>query len=118
MPRYLKDTKLEVWRDQEAWQDDAGAWHSGGSYLAGTVWGNFKGTDYSEFYALHARWEEPTFKATITRPIFDVEIGDHVRYKGTFYQVKTIDDLTGKIGRDMKLTCQLDMHWEPGDEPE
>lgn len=56
MPKYQKDVKLEVWKDHEAWQDDAGTWHDGGSYKAGTVWGNLKGTDYSEFYALHARW--------------------------------------------------------------
>lgn len=113
MPKYQKDVKLEVWRDLPGKQDAEGAWHNDGNFKAGTVWANVKGTNYSEFYALHAKWAEPIFNATITRPSWDVMLGDHVAYKGKWYQVKTIDDLTGKVGRDMKLVCQLDSRFVP-----
>lgn len=114
MPKYLKDSKFEVWKNAEGYQDAEGGWHVGGPYLAGSVWGNFKGTDYSAFYEIHARWVEPTFKATVTRPWWDIEVGDHIRHNGKFYQVTEIDDLTGKIGRDMKLTCQYDSMFTAG----
>lgn len=118
MPKYLKDAKLEVWKRRDAYQDEAGAWHEGEAYKAGTVWGNLKGVDYSEFYALHARWAEPTFKATVTRPSWEIEVGDHIKHREKFYTVKSIDELTGKVGRDMKLTCQLDSRFVSGNEEE
>ena len=113
MPKYLKDTKLEIWKDTPSYQDDSGAWHHGGSVKAGEVWANVKGTDYSREYALSAAWDLPIFKVTITRPTWDVSLGDHVCYKGRYYVVKTIDELTGKVGRDMKLVVQLDNNWVP-----
>ena len=113
MPKYFKDTKLEVWRDGEAHQDGGGSWHRGEPYLAGTVWGNLKGEDFSETYAMSARWAKPVFKVTVTRPTWDIELGDHIRYKGRFYEVMTVDELTGKTGRDIKLTCQFDSFFKP-----
>jgi len=112
MPRYQKDVKLEIWKDGTPSQDEAGAWHAGVPYMAGSVWANLKGVDYSEFYALHASWPEPTFNATVTRPSWAIGVGDHVKHRGDFYEVKTINDLTGRIGRDMKLVCQLDTRFK------
>ncbi len=113
MPRYQKDTRLEVWRDEPAYQDEAGAWHYAGAYLVGSVWANVKGTDYSEQYAMSAHWARPIFKFTITRPIWDVTLEDHIRYRGEFFAVKTINELTGRIGHDMVIVCQRDEKFEP-----
>ena len=113
MPKYLKDTRFEIWKRGEESQDEAGGWHEGEPYLAGTVWGNLKGSDFSTFYALHAKWAEPIFKITVTRPSWPIELGDHVRYASKWYAIRTIDELTGKVGRDMKLTCQLDTRFRP-----
>ena len=113
MPRYQKDAKLSIWKPGQPYQDATGAFHKGEPYLAGVVWGNVKGVDYSEFYELHARWAEPTFKATVTRPSFEICVGDHVGHRGKWFEVKSIDDLTGRVGHDMKLTCQLDSRFVP-----
>lgn len=113
MPKYQKDAKLEVWRDNPSYQDDAGSFHGTGSAKVGEVWANAKGTDYSEQYAMSAHWAEPLFKFTVTRPSWAIEIGDHVKYQGRYYAIRTINELTGKAGRDMVLICQQDTHWTP-----
>lgn len=109
MPKYHKTNRVELWRDTDSYQDDEGSWHHGRPTQVATLWGNFKGKDYSLLYQHTGIWAKPLFEVTVTRPKFSVpRLGDHIRHGGEFYIVREIDDLTGDAGRDMKLTCELD----------
>lgn len=108
MPKHLKDTRIEYWKDKEPTQNDEGVIVPGGPYKVADLWANFKGKDYSEFYQIHAYWAKPIFQATFTRPGFAVEVGDHIKCDGLFYEVKSIDDLTGKPHSDVKVTVEYD----------
>ena len=79
-----------------------------------TFWANFKGTDYSLLYQQTGIWAKPTFDATLTRPKHNApRIGDHIRHEGAFYIVRQVNDLTGQVGHDMRLTCELDEDYRP-----
>lgn len=109
MPKFLKDTMIELWQDEPSYQDSAGAWHGGGHMQVATLWCSFKGKAYTELYQTQGIWAEPVFEATIERPRkLKIRVGDHVRHDGEFYRVQQINDLTGRPRSDMKLVCQLD----------
>lgn len=108
MPKYLKDTKVGYFKIGKGGLDGEGVYHDGRPYKVADLWANFKGTDFTAYYAAHAKWAEPVCALTITRPAFPVEIGDYVRHAGKFYEVKAIDDLTGRPHTDMKISCQYD----------
>lgn len=108
MPKYLKDTKLAYYKIGSGSVDDEGVFHKGGPYKVADLWSNFKGVDTSEHYALSATWVEPMFKATFTRPAFPVEVGDYICHEGKFYEIKTINDLTGKPHSDVVVIVQYD----------
>ena len=109
MPRYPKTTKVELWRTSNSYQDSEGSWHQGRPMQIATFWANFKGVDYKLMYQSWGEATKPLFEITITRGKFSVpHIGDHMRYGGDFYIVKQVNDLTGQVGHDMKLICELD----------
>lgn len=116
MPRYQKTTKVELWRTGESWQDEAGAWHDGRPTHRADLWANVKGRDYSEYYAIHGTWVKPCIDFTITRPRFTVpRLGDHIRYNGDFYKITQVNELTGQVGKDMRITCELDERFNRGE---
>lgn len=108
MPKYLKDTKVSVYRVSKGGLDDEGVYQQGKPFKVCDLWANFKGVDFTAYYAAHAKWAEPVFAITVTRPAQSIELGDYVKHDGGFYEVKSIDDLTGRPHCDMKLTCQYD----------
>ena len=109
MPDHHKTTRIELWRTLDDYVDDEGSWHEGRPTQVATFWGNFKGIDYKLLYQSWGVTDKPLFEITITRGKFSVpHIGDHMRYKGDFYAVKQVNDLTGQVGHDMKLICELD----------
>lgn len=109
MPDHHKTTRIELWRTLDDYVDDEGSWHEGRPTQVATFWGNFKGIDYKLLYQSWGVTDKPLFEITITRGKFSVpHIGDHMRYKGDFYIVKQVNDLTGQVGHDMKLICELD----------
>lgn len=109
MPKYQKTTRIELWRTPDEWQDAAGAWHQERPTHVATYWACFKGRDYSLLYQNTGVWAKPMFEATLTRPRFTtIKVGDHIRLDGAFYIVRQINDLTGQIGHDMTLVCELD----------
>ena len=112
MPKFPKTTKVELWRTSDSYQDSTGSWHKGRPAQIATWWACFRGKDYSLLYQTTGVWAKPTFEATITRPRFSVpKVGDHIRHDGEFYIVRAVDDLTGQVGHDMKLTCELDQEY-------
>ena len=114
MPKYPKTTRIELWRTADDWQDVTGSWHRGRPTQVATYWANFKGTDYSLLYQSTGVWAKPTFDVTITRPKrTKIRLGDHIKHDGKFYVVKQINDLTGEVGRDMRLTCEHDAEFKP-----
>lgn len=113
MPKYLKDTKVAYYRLGERSIDNEGVHHDGTPYKVADLWAHFKGVDFKAYYAIHATWVEPVCEFTITRPSFNVEIGDFVKHRGKFYEIRGIDDLTGRPHADMKLTCQYDTKEQP-----
>lgn len=109
MPKFHKTTKVELWRNSDSYQDSAGSWHAGRPTQIATWWACFKGKDYSLLYQNTGRWAKPLFEITIARPKFTKpKLGDHIRHEGKFYIVREINDLTGQVGHDMTLTCELD----------
>ena len=113
MPKYHKTTKVELWRTADDWQDNTGSWHAGRPTQIATLWACFKGRDYSLLYQSTGRWAKPLFDITVTRPKFTRPgIGDHIRHDGKFYIVRQVNDLTGQVGRDMTLTCELDVDYK------
>lgn len=108
MPKYLKDTKIGYWKIGEGGVDEEGVPTAGSPYKVADLWCNFKGRDFTEYYAAHASWAEPVFQATFTRPSFAVELGDFICHDGGYYEIKSIDDLTGRPHSDMKVTAQYD----------
>ena len=109
MPNHQKTTRVELWRTTGDYVDDEGSWHQGRPTQIATYWGNFKGVDYSLLYQSWGTFTKPLFEITITRGKFSVpHIGDHMRHEGEFYLVKQVNDLTGQVGHDMKLICELD----------
>ncbi len=109
MPKYQKTTKIELWRNEDRYQDNTGSWHAGRAVQLADLWCCFKGKDYSLLYQQTGVWAKPIFEVTITRPKhLKVRLGDHVRHDGDFYIVRQINDLTGQVGHDMKLVCELD----------
>lgn len=118
MPKYQKDVKLDIWKDNEPTQDRAGAWHGEGNRKVGSVWANVRGMKYDNYYAIHASWPKETFVATVTRPSFEIEVGDHTKRSDKYYKIVSIDDLTAKPGRDMKLVLEIDPQFVPSDEGE
>lgn len=111
MPKYPKTTKIELWRDGEAWQDEEGTWHNDEPHMVTELWTNLKGDDFRLLYQMYGRWAKPTFDLTITRPKttkFVPTLGDHIAYGGEYYIIRQINHLTGQPGRDMRVTCELD----------
>lgn len=109
MPKYAKVDKIEVWRDTDMWQDDAGGWHEGGTEKVLEAWANVKGKSYELHHEIHGEWGNPTVDLTITRPKYgSPELTDHVLLKGRWYVVVSVNELTGRTGRDMRLTVELD----------
>ena len=109
MPDHHKTTRIELWRTLDDYVDDEGSWHEGRPTQVATFWGNFKGVNYELTYQSWGAIDKPLFEVTITRGKFSVpRIGDHMRYNGDFYMVKQVNDLTGQVGHDMKLLCELD----------
>ena len=112
MPNYPKTTRVEYWRTTDSFQDLSGAWHQGRPMQVGTFWGNFKGKDYSLLYQTTGVWSKPVFEITITRPKHNApKVGDHMRHDGAFYEIKQVNDLTGAVGADMRLICELDEYY-------
>ena len=116
MPKYHKTTRVELWRTPETWQDATGAWHTERPTQIATFWANFKGTDYSLLYQNTGVWAKPTFEVTLTRPKHNApRLGDRIKHDGKLYIVKQVNDLSGQVGHDMKLTCVLDPDATPRD---
>ena len=113
MPRYQKNSKIQVFRDRPAYQDSEGSFHDDGNVKLGTLWANVRGKDFSETYALNSVWVEPVFTMTVSRPTYDILPGDHVIHRGRCFEVKTVNDLTGQLGHDMVLVVQADDQFEP-----
>lgn len=108
MPKYMKDTKVGYYKMSERCADEEGVYHDGAPYKVADLWAHFNGVNFTVYYAIHAEWAEPVCELTITRPSFAVELGDYVEHDGKFYEIRSIDDLTGRPHADMKLTCQYD----------
>ena len=109
MPDHQKTTRVELWRTTDDYVDLEGSWHAGRPAQIATFWGNFKGVNYELLYQSWGATIKPLFEITITRGRFSVpQIGDHMRHEGKFYMVKQVNDLTGQVGHDMKLLCELD----------
>ena len=107
MPRHLKDTRIEYWKIGEGHVDDEGIQHDGDPYKVADLWANFKGVDFTEYYAAHAVWAEPVFMATFTRPDFEIRLHDYLYHEGGYYEIKEINDLTGRPHSDVKVTVQF-----------
>lgn len=109
MPDHHKTTRIELWRTADSYIDLEGNEVEGTPTHIATFWGNFKGVNYELTYQSWGAIDKPLFEVTITRGKFSVpRIGDHMRYNGDFYMVKQVNDLTGQVGHDMKLLCELD----------
>ena len=109
MPKFHKTTRVELWRTTGDYIDNEGVWHEGRPTQIANFWACFRGIDYKLMYQSWGVATKPLFEITITRGKFSVpHIGDHMRYNNDFYVVKQVNDLTGQVGHDMKLICELD----------
>ena len=109
MPKYHKTTRIELWRNSKGHQDEEGAWHAGRLTQVADLWACLSGRDYREFYAMQGTWARPILDFVITRPKFSVpHLGDRIRYEGNFYEIVQVNELTGQVGHDMRITCELE----------
>ena len=108
MPKYLKDTKIEYWTETPGGPDSEGIWQDGEKVKVADLWANARGKNMTEYYAHNRMWPAPILEFVFTRPAFAVELSDHIRYKGTFYKIANIDELTGHPHSDIKITCEFD----------
>ena len=108
MPKHLKDTKIEYWRETDGGVDDEGVWQEGEKAKVADLWANARGKDMSQYYANHRAWPAPVWEFVFTRPSFEVKLADHIRHDGKFYTIANIDELTGRPHSDMKVTCEYD----------
>jgi len=109
MSQHPKTTKVELWRTTDSYIDAEGNEVEGRPTQIAAFWANFKGVNYELLYQSWGATTKPLFEITITRGKFSVpHIGDHIRHDGKFYMVKQVNDLTGQVGHDMRMICELD----------
>ena len=109
MPKFQKNSKIELWRNEENYQDEAGGWHSGRPSHIATYWACVKGVDYKVLFQNSAEWGKPAIEATITRPRTNApRLKDHIRHDGEFFIVVQVNELTGQVGHDMRFVCEAD----------
>lgn len=107
--KYLKDTKIGYYTMGGRYQDEWGTWHSGKLVHVKDLWAHFVGVEYEAKFGSRAWWDKPIFKITIERPkSFEPKLHDYIKHRGKFYQIKHVNELTGREGRDMKLVCEYD----------
>lgn len=112
MPKFPKTTKVQLWRQAEPYQDAAGAWHQPRPTHIADYWACFRGISNELLFQQTGKWAKPTISLTITRPKHNApRLDDRIRYSGCFYRVREANDLTGQVGHDMKLVCELDENY-------
>lgn len=106
--KFLKDTKVGYWRMGERWRDEWGVWHSATLEHVTNLWAHLQGVGYEAEFGAGAWQDKPIIKLTIERPrsSFEVRLYDYIKHRGKFYQIKHVDELSGRPGHDMKITCE------------
>ena len=111
MPKFMKDTKIEIWTQTAPYQDNEGVYYPGENTKVAELWANVRGMNMSEYYAHNSMWPDPVLEFTITRPGFEITLTHHVKHAGKYYKIVDIDQLTGKPHSDMKLRCNYDANY-------
>lgn len=113
--KFLKDRKVFYYRTTYT-QDDAGGQHPHYERL-GTLWAYFRGNDYKGAFGASAFWDKETYSVTFSRPPYDIALADHLAFDGKGYKIISINELSGKVGCDVRVLVELDPHWTVPSEP-
>jgi hypothetical protein len=116
MPKHIKDNKVGYYEYHSNERDEHGIVHGAHLEHVTDVWASVLGAPYSLEYNVGAWRNNRIVTVVFTRlRTFDPKCGDYILYKGQMYEIKDINDLTGEIGKDVKLTCEYDSmnHYQP-----
>ena len=108
MPKFLKDTKIEIWTETEGGVTKEGIPIDGEKVKVADIWASVRGMNMSEYYAHHSIWPDPVLEFTFTRPGFEITLSHHVKHGGKFYRIVDIDQLTNRPHSDMRIRCNFD----------
>ena len=113
--KWLKDKRIEYYKTDYI-QDKSGGQHARYERM-GTLWAYISGTNYDAQFANGAVWDKPTFNVVFSRPPYDIALADHLAFDGKGYKIISINELSGRVGLDVRVLVELDPHWTVPSEP-
>lgn len=108
MASYLKDKRIEIWRENYDATDKNGfPIVTEEKIHSGKLWAYYRHTSSKEYYAaMAAQYEEEAIFIINYRD--DIRpITDYILYKGQRYKINGVDDFDGRKG-DTKISAKVD----------